>query len=513
MKKLIEPFSLIVSEINVGFHRSIKFMSIFIFCVLITVTNCYSQFLTLKNPNLKPAYENCTPVISTDNLQKVSVPNTVIETVVVDPKGFCQVIAVINHPPSKDRVKVWINLPLQNWNGRFCGTGGGGFAGGFPEYMGELTKQGFAVGSTNTGHDGWSGSFALDTARQCLNWQEIRDYAYLGIHDMNVFAKSIIKAFYGHLPRYSYFIGGSNGGRQGLNEAQRYPDDFDGILAYFPGIHVTNICMGGLWPQAVMVDANHFVSVKKQIAVTKAAVDACDGNDGVTDGVIDDPDNCTWDPVNFIGTKVEDDVFTEEDANVMRKIWEGPRTHDGKFLWHGLPRGAVTQDIAGEIANYTFFEWLKYFIVMNPDWDKSNLTIKQFELFWNQSMEQYSEVFRADNPNLEPFRSHGGKLLIIHGLADQLIPYQGSVTYYESVLKQMGGAKSTSDFIRLFLVPGVDHSLNGAGLKPVGEFDSLVSWVEKGNSRRPVFPYPYIAKYKGTGSVDNADSFIKFLPK
>jgi feruloyl esterase len=208
----------------------------------------------------------------------------------------------------------------------------------------------------------------------------------------------------------------------------------------------------------------------------------------------------------------------------MRKIWEGPRTHDGKFLWHGLPRGAVTQDIAGEIANYTFFEWLKYFIVMNPDWDKSNLTIKQFELFWNQSMEQYSEVFRADNPNLEPFRSHGGKLLIIHGLADQLIPYQGSVTYYESVLKQMGGAKSTSDFIRLFLVPGVDHSLNGAGLKPVGEFDSLVSWVEevkapdiimteKGNSRRPVFPYPYIAKYKGTGSVDNADSFIKFLPK
>jgi feruloyl esterase len=499
-------------------------MSFLIIIVLTTITNVKSQFLTLQNPNLKPAYDKVSPVMSIDNLHNLSVPNTVIESVVVDPKGFCQVIAIINNPPSTDRVKVWINMPLKNWNGRFCGTGGGGFAGGFPDFMADLTKQGFAVGCSNTGHDGWSGSFALDTVSHRLNWQEIKDYAYLGIHNMTVFSKVLIKAYYGNLPKYSYFIGGSNGGRQGMNEVQRYPDDYDGILAYFPAMHVTQISVGGLWPQAVMIDAKHFVSVKKQIAVTKAAVDACDGNDGLKDGVISDPGRCFWDPTNFVGAKVENEVFTEADANVMRKIWEGPRTHDGKFLWYGMPRGSATTDLASEKANTTFFEYLKFLVATNPNWDISNLNIKQFELFWNQSSEQYKEVFRADNPNLEPYSNHGGKLLLIHGMNDQLVPYQGSVEYYESVLNLMGGYKSTSDFIRLFLVPGVDHSLNGAGLKPIGEFDTLVRWVEEGEapdmimtekdkSRRPVFPYPNVARYNGVGNPNEAESFIKYLPR
>jgi hypothetical protein len=513
-----------MKEITFLRFSHIKHVFFLIFILLIAITDGFSQYPALQNPNLKPAYDKVKPIISSMDLSRVSIPNTVIESVIDDSKGFCQVTAIVNHPPSHDQVKVWINLPLENWNGRFCATGGGGFGGGFPSFMGVLTQQGFAVGCSNTGHDGMSASFALDTTRHCLNWQEIRDYAYLGIHDMTIVGKALVNAFYGNPPKYSYFIGGSNGGRQGVTESQRYPEDYNGILAYFPGIHVTNVCIGGLWPQTVMIDANHIVSTKKQIAVTKAAVEACDGNDGVKDGLINDPGNCLWDPKNFVGIKVDDEVFTEADADIMRKIWEGPRTLDGKFLWYGMPRGSATHDLAGEKVDYTFFDWLKYFITMNPHWDKSNLSINQFELFWNQSMEQYREVFRADNPDLGHFRAHGGKLIIIHGLSDQLIPYQGSVTYFESVQNQMGGPKSTSEFVRLFLVPGIDHFLRGPGLKPVGAFDSLVRWVEYGkapdmimtekdSSRRPVFSYPYVTKYKGTGSVDDADSFIKTLSK
>lgn len=513
-----------MKEIKNQRDSQIKIMAIFTIILLVSVINCYSQYPALENPDLKPIYNNIKPAISSDQLLLISIPNTIIESAIVDPKGFCQVIAIVNHPPSNDRVKVWVNLPLENWNGRFCGKGGGGFAGGFPTFMGDLTKQGFAVGCTNTGHDGMSASFALDAVNHCLNWQEIKDYAYLGIHEMTLVGKALVEAFYGKQPRYSYFIGGSNGGRQGLNEAQRYPEDYDGILAYFPGIHVTNVCIGGLWPQAVMIDANHFVSTKKQVAVTKAAVEACDMIDGISDGLISNPGDCTWDPGSFVGTKVGDEIFTEADADIIRKIWEGPRTHDGKFLWYGMPRGSATQDLAGEKVDYTFFDWLRYFITMNPDWDKSNLTIKKFELFWDQSLEQYREVFRADNPDLGPFRRNGGKLLMIHGLADQLIPYQGSINYLQSVQNQMGGAKSTSKFIRLFLVPGIDHFLRGSGLKPVAAFDSLVLWVEngkspdmimteKGDSRRPVFPYPYVAKYNGIGNTDDAHSFKKSLPK
>lgn len=165
---------------------------------------------------------------SCESLTNLALPDTTIESAVMDSaNGMCLVTAIVTHPPAEDRVKVWIGLPLTNWNGRFQGTGGGGFLGGHPNSLRGPVGQGFAAGATDTGHDGGSGSFALD-ANGRQNWQGIIDNAYLGIHKMTVVGKAITKAFYGREPRYSYFVGGSTGGRQGLMEAQWFPDDYAG---------------------------------------------------------------------------------------------------------------------------------------------------------------------------------------------------------------------------------------------------------------------------------------------
>jgi pimeloyl-ACP methyl ester carboxylesterase len=468
---------------------------------LFLTTSSFAQF-ALHDPNLRSVYDKVTPTLNCKELTKVTIPNTVIVSAVIDPRGFCQVTAVVNHPPAKDRVKVWINLPLKSWNGRFCGTGGGGYLGGTTLLMGSYTTQGFAVGCTDAGHDGMTGAFALDAANHCLNWQEIRDYGYLGIHDMTVVGKAIVQAFYDKPARYSYFVGGSNGGRQGITEAQRYPEDYDGILSYYPAINLTKIFMGGLWAHAVMNDANNILSEEKQRAVKAAAVKACDGDDGVVDGVISDPGHCTWDPKAFVGAAVGNEVFTDSDADVIRKIWEGPRTHDGKFLWYGLPRGADIPDVAGKMINNTFYHWPKYFLTLDPDWNISKLSVKQYELFWNQSMEEFNQVFYGEDPNLTQFKNHGGKLLIVHGLADQLVPYQGSVNYLKQVQNQMGGAKAVSKFLRLFLVPGMDHNIAGEGGKPVGPLDAVVRWVEEGKAPEQL----------KTEKVDNAGIIIQTRP-
>ena len=165
--------------------------------------------------------------------------------------------------------------------------------------------QGYAAGATDTGHEGGSGSFALD-ANGRLNWQAIQDNAYLGIHDMTVVGKALTQAYYGKAPRFSYFVGGSTGGRQGLMEAQRYPNDYDGIVSACPAINWHRFLPADLWPQVVMLAATNFMPKSKFDAATAAAVAACDALDGVTDGVIDDPTRCAYDPKALVGSQVGD---------------------------------------------------------------------------------------------------------------------------------------------------------------------------------------------------------------
>ena len=207
-----------------------------------------------------PLYGDITPVRTPDDLRRLSLPNTTIESVTIDAAtDSYRIVAVVTHPPARDRVTVWVALPLKGWNGRFRGNGGGGFTGGRPSSLDGPVRQGFATAATDTGHEGGSGDFALAPDGR-LRWQEIRDNAHAGIHAMTVVGKALTEALYGRPARYSYFVGGSTGGRQGMSEAQRYPEDYDGIVSNCPAINWHRFVPAGLWPQAVMVDAKHLVS-------------------------------------------------------------------------------------------------------------------------------------------------------------------------------------------------------------------------------------------------------------
>jgi hypothetical protein len=286
----------------------------------------------------------------------------------------------------------------------------------------------------------------------------------------------------------------------------------------------------------VMVAAGNFVPKAKLDAVTAAAVASADASDGVTDGVIDDPSRCTYDPKELVGTKVGDGTFTEADADVVRKIWEGPRGRDGKFLWYGLARGADLSALAGTggspLTGKPFSiprEWCQYFLLQDPKWDWTTLTPAGFELLWEQSVEEFGAVIGTDDPDLTRFRDRGGKIIITHGLADQLIPADGTIDYYKRVLQRMGGREEVGRFARLFLAPGVDHGFRGPGATPVGRMEALLRWVEEGTPpdklmaerrdgsgkvtrTRPLFPYPQVARYKGSGSTDEAENFVSSSP-
>jgi feruloyl esterase len=472
-------------------------------------------------PSPKPIYGDIAPVRSVESLTNVAIPNTTIESVMVNADGSARVTAVVTHPPAGDRVRVFIALPTNGWNGRFYGTGGGGFSGGGDFGLAGPVRQGYVSGGTDTGHPGMDGSFGLD-ANGRLNWQAIADNAYLGIHEMTMVGKALATAFYGKPPRYSYFVGFSTGGRQGLSEAQRYPEDYDGIVSGCPAINWHKFVLAGLWPQVVMASSSNRVSTAKLRAATTATITACDGMDGMTDGLIEDPSRCNYDPKALVGTQVGDSTFTEADADVIRKIWEGPRAQDGTFLWYGLSKGTDLSALAGARPFPIPMDWVRYFLVQDAKWDVSSLTPAAFELLFQQAVEEYGAVFGTDNPDLSRFRDRGGKIIIMHGQADQLIMTEGTVDYYKRVLQQMGGREKVMPFTRLFLIPGAGHGNGGVGN---GGVEAVIRWVEEGappdklinkgpNSRtRPLFPYPEAAKYKGSGSTDDAANFESAMPR
>ena len=396
------------------------------------------------------------------------------------------------------------------------GSGGGGFVGGTVYSLNQPVSQGFAAGVTDGGHEGGRGAFAYNQKEDCYDWQSIRNFSHVAIHDMTTIGKELVQAFYGKPAKYSYFKGGSNGGRQAMEEVQRYPEDYDGVIAMSPAIYWNHFFLGFLWPQAVMNDANNYVSREKLNAVTEAVIAACDSDDGLVDRVIDDPFNCIWDPKEFVGTKVGESVFTEADANVVRKIWEGPRGSDGRFLWYGLTRGSNLLDYTNTkgdplaaAPNDMVVDWVRYFLLMNPDYNGISITCNEYEKFFVQSVDQYASLYETSDTDLSKFRDHGGKLILIHGLADNMIPPQGSIKYYNQLQEEMGGAKATSKFARLFLFPGLNHAFMGPGpsIDTDDLLDAIVQWVEKGkapeylkaeaktdsfgNNMRQISIYPY----------------------
>jgi feruloyl esterase len=484
---------------------------------------------------LEPLIPGVKPVRSCESLAGVSLENTTIEEAREFPAAdgvpaTCRVTAIVTHPPAGDRVTIWVGLPVEDWNGRFQGSGGGGFAGGSPRGSFQPAAQGFAAGSTDTGHDGGGGSFALDD-RGRLNWTLIRDNAHAGIHEMTRVGKALTEAYYGVAPKYAYFNGCSTGGRQGLMEAQRYPDDYDGILSGCPAINWPKLHVEQLWGPLVMKESGRVVPACKLEAARQASVAACDRLDGVGDGVIESPDRCKFDAKSLVGTSSEGCAdITAADAEVIGKIWQGPRRRDGSFLWYGLPYGAdfgglvrITGDPPKVSPMGITLDWFRYFLTQNPELDWETIGYAAYERFWDQSQEQYGAVIGTDNPNLRAFRDRGGKIVLWHGLVDPLIYPGGSIDYYERVRQEMGGPEKTAEFFRFFLAPGVAHCGRGDGPPPSGHYQALIRWVETGEApetldavkreagkvvrSRVLCQYPRVAVYNGSGNPDEAASF------
>ncbi len=481
------------------------------------------------------------PAVSCDSLMSLKLANTTVNSATEVPSsatlpGYCGVELTVNNPPSSDQVRVGVFLP-DNWNGRFEGIGGGGFVGGNPDSPTPAAlQQGYATAGTDTGHagSGGNGAFALNSDGT-LNWQLIDDFSYLGIHEMTATAKAVIGAYYGQGPRYSYWNGCSTGGRQGYMEAQRYPTDYNGILAGSPAINWAQFMVAQMWGELQMNLNHDFIPQCKFAAAQQAAVTQCDGLDGLNDGIISDWADCHFDARSLVGTVTPCGTITATDAMIINKILEGPRFPNGRFMWYGLVPGTAFGGLNdtvtapdGTTTPAPFLISLNHFVywlAQDPNFNWETMTYLQFVRFFEQSYAEFNGVIGTNNPDLRRFRDAGGKLLSWVGTSDPLIYPQGVIGYYQSVLDTMRGLRKTEEFYRLFIAPGVGHCGGGTGASPTDPFDALVNWVEHGQApqqlsgaltdstgnvvlTRPVCSYGKVATYAGQGSTNEAANFV-----
>lgn len=423
-------------------------------------------------------------------------------------------------------INLWVGLPKEDkWNGRLQSLGGGGYAGVIAPPTAAVL--GGYVGITNdTGHVGSDGKFAMKSPG-VPNKELQEDFAHRSVHLMAVVGKQVTQAFYGKGPEYSYWNGCSTGGRQGLMMAQRYPADYDGILAGAPAIHMDRFQTAQIWPQMVMrIEAGGPIAAAKLNAASAAAIEACDTLDGVKDGVLEDPRACKFDPkvLACSPSNSSESCLTPGEAEAVRRIWEGPKGH-----WYGLPPGTPFGMLAGPQPFMISVAHPRYWVYLDPEWDWRKLTYENFGAYVADSKRVVGPVLATDNPNLDGFRKRGGKLVLWHGWSDPGIMPEGTVDYYERVAKRDGSKFArTQEFARLFMAPGVGHCSGGEGPQPQKLFEAVVNWVEKkqapdtilasktlpdGRTRtRPLCPYPAVAVWKGSGSTDDAANFRCEVP-
>ena len=399
---------------------------------------------------------------------------------------FCDV-ALTQTDSAGNPVHTYVWLP-DSWNGSFQGVGGAVFECG-PVFTETATaiQDGYASATTDCGvnpADLLTGSWALN-ANGTPNTSLIDDFSYAGIHDMTVAGKAVTQAYYPSRLSYSYFNGCSTGGREGLMEAQRYPGDYNGIVSGSPAINWTKFIPSELWPELVMLQSNDFLPACKETAFTNAVTAACaDGS-----GVVENPAACHFNPFTLVGEVTPCGTITKTDAAVMEKIWAGPVV-DGKHLWYGLEPGssvlslAATTSSNGATGPDPFpipVGWLQFWLTRNPNFNWETLTYGQFLRYFGQSVSEFAGTIATDNPDLSAFENDGGKILIWHGLDDQLIFPQGTIQYYQRVQETLG-AENTATFARLFIAPGAQHCAAAAGPAPANPLQDVVNWVEHGQA-------------------------------
>ena len=448
---------------------------------------------------------------------------------------------------AQPEINIEVNLPTA-WNGRLYMFGNGGWAGEAFDSAGRAANRarglnaGFATAATDTGH-----SAALEPgASFALNRQKLLDFGFRSLHVTAEAAKLMARTYYGAGPAKSYYEGCSQGGRQGLTLAQRFPDDFDGIIVGAPALYQTGTHMArAYWMQGL--DANPFPAAKLGL-LAKSTYDQCDAKDGLKDGLIDDPRRCDFQPARDLprcssGTD-QADCFTADQIRALERIY-GDVLSQGKRFFPGWPVGAevvgpngqsgwIGQEINGPNGPGA---WTSYgqnflrFIAPGPkggrfDGDPSTI-FSQFNIDRDPPrMEELRQILDATDPDLSAFRRRGGKLLMYFGWADPQLNAKMGVEYYEQVVQKMG--PSTGDFFRLFMVPGMFHCGGGVGTSQFDPATPIVKWTEAGPApdrieasrvvsgkvvrTRPLCAFPQVARYRGTGSIDEAANFTCVKP-
>ena len=451
---------------------------------------------------------------------------------------FCRVAGVIK-PTGESQIRFEVWLPLQNWNGRFAGVGNGGWAGNISySALAEQIRRAYASASTNTGHEAAPGFNAARFAFE--HPEQLIDFAYRAHHETALKGKALVQAFYGKPHERAYWIGCSSGGYEGLMEAQRFPADYNGIVAGAPANNWTRLMAGDLDATlALLKDSASNLPVTALGVLHRAVLAACDGADGVVDGVLEDPRRCKFDPaaLQCAVNQTPEACLTPAQVEAARRVYRGlkdPTT--GAQLYPGLALGSEpfwpNRDLANPFSiPIAHYRWL---VFADPNWDWRTFQFTDpagYQAFL-RAESKFAPILNATDPNLREFRQRGGKLLQYHGWNDQLIAPQNSIDYYESVISFFGAGRQdrtavlgeVQSYYRLFMAPGMAHCSGGTGPNAFDMQTAMEHWVERGiapneivashstngvaDRLRPLCPYPKVAMYKGKGDMNDATNFV-----
>jgi feruloyl esterase len=434
---------------------------------------------------------------------------------------FCRV-SVQLRPTADSDIGAEIWLPTSGWNGKFLAVGNGGWGGSINyDDMADALRRGYATSATDDGHTGRGARFIAGHPEKFV------DFAYRAEHEMTLEAKRLIKAFYGHKPRYSYWNGCSGGGREGLLQAYRYPDEYDGIIAGDPANIRRNAW--ALWlANRTFKDPEAIIPPEKYPMIHRAVLEACDADDGLKDGLIDDPASCHVDFKDLqCANAVGPDCLTPRQVETAQAITSPATTKAGQVVFPRLEPGTELRWdrlAGGPRPADIFVDQFRYVVYQDPDWDWRTFDLERDSAKANAVDKDIDEL----DPHLAAFAKHGGKLLIYHGWADQQVAPGSSIEFYESVLKLSAQLAQGPNWIRLFMVPGMGHCIGGEGPDTFDKISLIERWVEKGEAparviaahstegkvdrTRPLCPYPQVARYNGAGSIDEASNFTCRLP-
>lgn len=431
--------------------------------------------------------------------------------------AHCRVAAVLT-PSADSHIEMELWLPVEGWNGKFLAVGNGGWAGSisFGEMATSLPK-GYATASNDTGHTGGSGSFALGHP------EKVVDFGYRAMHEMAVQSKAIISAFYKRGPQLSYYAGCSTGGRQGLMEAQRYPEDFDAMIVGAPVNNHIRLHASQIARQLEMLkDESRIVPNDKITLLWNAVLAACDAKDGIQDGILNDPGSCRFDPAALLCSESnKENCLTAAQIETARKAYGGVKTKTGQLVYPGSSFGFETgwrMPQPGGSLPAVGLDTFRYLGHQDANWNGMS-----FDLDKDLALAVENAGFiDAINPDLSKFRARGGKLLMYHGWADPGPAPLNTINYYSQVVQKVGS--KPDDWMRLFLMPGVGHCSGGVGPDRADFLGSLERWRESGmapghivasrtrsgqvDMTRPLCPYPQIAKWTGEDSTSDAKNFV-----